>query len=844
MSTRFTWTEFFRELSFKLLPYRGRGNELIQKIDEVYNQAKLSNQKLKNNLDEVQLKHFDIDPNQVDPFTILGVINRGLHVDNRKILCSAFKEIFEMNSELPSDFDGIPVMDMRSAWIIAENYDLWDLYEAAINLADEGKDREKFIDAFNKVSKRKTSVGYITFGLFWIRPETYIALDARNANYLREVALDLEKYFKVSKETGEEYLSLCEGLRLKYESLPEISNNLDFSYNAWLFSQPLMFQCNPDRYDIKSALENLDKMTYRVNKGFINKIEEGMRVYLWQSKSDGGIIAKAKTISKVGHYDDPEGDRYYLDEESTADTDNVWIEFTDKFINHVISRDVCKNHPVLKDMKIFKMAQGTTYDLTIEQAKAIDDIIEGKPIPQIEEDKTEKTDSDGKRYWIYSPGENAFLWSDCIKEGKMYLGWTDLGDLSQYTEKEEMRQKLIELKGSDSSYSHSALATWEFANVMKPGDIVFVKKGSRKIIGRGVVTGGYVYEPEREGTYKNTREVDWINIEEHEHPWFPIVQKTLTDITKYPDYWPKLNALFDGKGEEISSIEYQPYDKAKFLEQVFMEEKEYDKLFNLLKNRKNIILTGSPGVGKTFMAKRFAYSIMKEQNEDRVLPIQFHQSYSYEDFIEGFRPTADGKLEIVPGSFKEFCDRIQEENDSNKRYFCIIDEINRGNLSKIFGELMMLMEEDKRESSGEFAVLPYSKDRFSIPDNLYIIGTMNTADRSLSIVDYALRRRFAFYPVKPAFGRPSFKKYLMEKDSLSEEQVEFINKRLIALNNEIRDYLGSGFEIGHSYFVNKLDPENFDESYRDIIDYQIIPMLEEYLYDDENKVQELIELIR
>lgn len=841
---RFSWIGFFRELSFKLLPYRGRGEELIEKVNDVYELAKLSNQKLKNNITKDQLNQFEIDLNQVDPFTVLGIINRGLQLDNRRILCSAFKDVFEINADIPSDFDGVPLMDMRHAWIIAEDYDLWDLYEAAINYADNGKDRDKFIESFNKVSGRKTSIGYVSFGLFWIRPETYIGLDARNYHYINEFVPDLKKYFKSNKETGEEYLALCEGLAEKYKTSDTVKSGCELSYNAWIYSQPLMFQCNPDRYDIKKALENLDKMTYRVNRGFVNKIEEGMRVYLWVSKSDGGIIAKAKTISKVGHYSDPEGDQYYLNEESTNETDNVWIEFTDKFNEKIISRDVCKRHPILKDMKIFKMAQGTTYDLTIEQAKAIDDIIEGKPIPQVEEDNEKNIIISDKRYWVYSPGENAFLWNDCIEKGVMYLGWGGLGDIYQYSDKEEVRKKLIEINGTDSSYTNSALAVWEFANTMKPGDVIFVKKGNKKIIGRGVVTGDYEFDPDREGSYKHIRKVNWINDEEHEYAWFSNAQKTLTDITRNPDYWSRLNALFDGKSEEIQSVEYTSYDKNKFLEQVFMDEQEYEKLKNLLTHRKNIILTGSPGVGKTFMAKKLAYSIISEQNVERILPIQFHQSYSYEDFIEGFRPTTDGKLEVKPGVFKVFCDSIQEENDSNKKYFCIIDEINRGNLSKIFGEVMTLIEEDKRDSKGEYVILPYSRNPFSIPDNLYIIGMMNTADRSLSIVDYALRRRFVFYPVKPAFGKQSFKKYLMEKNYLSEEQVEFINKRMLLLNKEIESYLGEGFNIGHSYFINKLDPKNFEDSYNDIIQYQIIPTLEEYLYDDEKKIEEFIQLIK
>ena len=173
-----------------------------------------------------------------------------------------------------------------------------------------------------------------------------------------------------------------------------------------------------------------------------------------------------------------------------------------------------------------------------------------------------------------------------------------------------------------------------------------------------------------------------------------------------------------------------------------MNEQDYKTLVNVLKMKKNIILQGAPGVGKTFTAKRLAYSIIGAKNPDRVQMLQFHQSYSYEDFIEGYRPTENG-FTIKKGSFYKFC-KLAEDDDEND-YFFIIDEINRGNLSKIFGELFMLIEKDKR---GIELQLLYSDENFSVPANVYIIGMMNTADRSLAMLDYALRRRFSFFTMK------------------------------------------------------------------------------------------------
>lgn len=208
-------------------------------------------------------------------------------------------------------------------------------------------------------------------------------------------------------------------------------------------------------------------------------------------------------------------------------------------------------------------------------------------------------------------------------------------------------------------------------------------------------------------------------------------------------------------GNEIGREEVveDSYTKNHFLSEVYMTEEEYDQLTSILQMKKNIILQGAPGVGKTFVAERLAFSLMGKPDLERVMTIQFHQSYSYEDFIMGFRPSTSG-FELRRGAFYTFCKKA--ESDKGHDYFFIIDEINRGNLSKIFGELFMLIENDKR---GKSLQLLYSDEQFSIPENLYIIGMMNTADRSLALLDYALRRRFAFFDIKPGFSTAGFKDY-------------------------------------------------------------------------------------
>ncbi len=272
----------------------------------------------------------------------------------------------------------------------------------------------------------------------------------------------------------------------------------------------------------------------------------------------------------------------------------------------------------------------------------------------------------------------------------------------------------------------------------------------------------------------------------------------------------------------------EKYTKQDFLKEAYMTEEQYTTLTSLLEHKQNIILQGAPGVGKTFTAKRLAYSMMGEKDDNRIEFIQFHQSYSYEDFIMGYRPDSDNGFELKEGVFYRFCEKARK--DSSRDYFFIIDEINRGNLSKIFGELLMLIEKDYRRES---ATLAYRDEKFYVPENLYIIGMMNTADRSLAMIDYALRRRFSFFEMEPGFDSDGFKKY---SDSLNSERFKKLIEQIKALNKEIEadTSLGKGFCIGHSYLCNIRPEECTDEKLKMIVEYDIIPMLNEYWFDDKN----------
>ena len=308
--------------------------------------------------------------------------------------------------------------------------------------------------------------------------------------------------------------------------------------------------------------------------------------------------------------------------------------------------------------------------------------------------------------------------------------------------------------------------------------------------------------------------------------YFVASQGSLFKLTK--DEYSYILDLIRDENPIKNESEHISYAKEDFLNEVYMSESRYNMLTAVLKNKKNIILQGAPGVGKTYAAKRIAYSIMGEKDENRVEFIQFHQNYSYEDFVMGYKPEGDS-FELKNGIFYRFCQKAMNRPD--KDFFFIIDEINRGNMSKIFGELLMLIEKDYR---GEKATLAYNGLSFFVPKNLYIIGMMNTADRSLAMIDYALRRRFSFFDILPGFDSEGFINY---KNKFNNVNFNAVIDKVCELNKEIeRDKsLGKGFCIGHSYFCNVEECTN--EWLKAVVDFDILPMLAEYWFDDENTLK-------
>ncbi|RBP97288.1 AAA family ATPase [Bifidobacterium aemilianum] len=291
------------------------------------------------------------------------------------------------------------------------------------------------------------------------------------------------------------------------------------------------------------------------------------------------------------------------------------------------------------------------------------------------------------------------------------------------------------------------------------------------------------------------------------------------------------NANSDEKSESSERPIETPYRKDDFLRDVYMSEEDYDELSGLAKSS-NLILQGAPGVGKTYVAMALAYSLIGLKSSKRVQMVQFHQNYSYEDFVEGYRPVG-GDFALKDGVFKAFCQLADADHDND--YYFIIDEINRGNLSKIFGELFMLIELSKRGNT-KISLL-YSGDSFSIPKNIHIIGTMNTTDRSIAMMDYAMRRRFTFYDLKPGFETKEFMEYIENRE---DERLSRVVSAVRSINDviELDDSLGEGFKIGHSFFCN-IEDEDSDCLNR-VVRYELEPLIREYWFDRKEQCEEQI----
>lgn len=861
----FTWRPILSEIVQTLPEYQFTNSQLVKLM------VRMKEQDLKVSayLDQdAEGNEFQLE--ELDPFTFLAILNRGLTIPNRIALFSFLKDEWALKSRLPEDFSGLPLANLQKSWFMPFKYKreqnhvptLWKLFAHVVNLPDSNSLNTKLFDQCKAL--HGIGVAYLTMGMFWTRPDRWLSVDSRNATLAKKMGVTLKP------TDGKSYVDWLNATKSKFSE-----SNWEYSNKAYLETQNVDDLDLPDDTDADATGIAAPFNRLFANESQANLVLDYFRdvlTALGAENDDPRLVMSFSERGKTGgvlrvifgrwtvfsfrnrkfdtsiqvllpekHNTVANLDRSYTfsDTESKKQFVLGWVTL-DWFKSNFESLNRVLEKTAMRVSEIFGKWESNPYSES-NLPILYEIIIDPKARKRALRIGLAERAASEIAYWLFAPGEKATLWDDSFANGIAPMGWDEVGDLGNFETYQDLCD-LVEETYPGKSPKSAANMLWNFSYLMKPGDVVFAKRGLYKICGWGIVSGDYSFDDARD-SYKHILPVKWVCNDEVTVPdGFQLPGQTLTDMSNktvfieiVSDFYTGLPGLTD---DDSSSEQRLPksteYSKQHAMKDLFMPEQKLDRIIKQLKRKKNIVLQGPPGTGKTFVAKRIAYLLMGEADASRAPLVQFHQTTTYEDFVQGYRPDGSGGFVLKNGGFYEYCQLARSQ--PNRQFVFIIDEINRGNLSKIFGELLMLIEHDKRGS--DYAVpLTYAKelkDTFSVPVNLFLIGTMNTADRSLSMVDYALRRRFSFETLEPEFESSAFGE-LLSASGASPEIISAVRSRMAKLNTMIKkdtSRLGVGFQIGHSFFVPTPGLAADAKWLEDIIDCEIVPLLEEYWCDD------------
>ncbi len=886
----FSWVSFYEEFATKLLAYKNDRKVLLTKISQCFEELPFAYP-----FKEQGQEDYD----DIDPFTVFGAFNKRMTDENRIRIIEKFKESFAVSADVPKDFSGIPVLMNLSAWFFAYKKNraekdidnLWALFETALAYADGDLSREHdFIANYNQVISQKQIKWNITIGLYWVRPKAFLSLDSVSRSYLPifnppvggVVASDLlpdgEKYLHYVKllkdsfshkatmatsfyELSKQAFDYADSLTLKQRSITENIRQVIDKYKAnfivvdqderykWEAIYTYKKHWNIEAPDFTSMIKASFQDTYNLLHAgnyyarntlfefaeaepetvrelfrflYDEEIELESRYHKFREAFKKHFNAKNKS-----HYQDLHAVSVYLS-----------FEYPEQY--YIYKYSIYKNFAAMIQHEnaniIDSLADIEKYEKYTALCNMIlDEIIADKRLQSLSRDRLTKNCYLDENYHLLAM-DIAYFGSQLVanipeqpdaKTDDSDL-WPTLDDYNPNMTKEmwiDLLEKERDPHPSTLKMLKIMLDLGGEATCRKLGQLM--NRQVKSCVMWGANLG-------KRAKYKYKLKPCILDGKEY-YFTIPFFWKKTVEDNQELAIWrlrPEIKAALEEMnldGIMITDDKVEKYTKADFLNEVYIDEDKYNICVSRLRHKKNLILQGAPGVGKTYVARRLAWSMMGCKDEDRIGFVQFHQNYSYEDFIMGYKPDGNG-FKLENGIFYEFCNKAMEDPDNE--YFFIIDEINRGNMSKIFGELLMLIENDYR---GDEITLAYNKEPFCVPENLYIIGMMNTADRSLAMIDYALRRRFSFIEMTPGFSTSGFFSY--QSEVANKKFGELIN-RICILNKYIEDdpALGKGFCIGHSYFCN-LQDKHSDAELLEIVECDIIPMLEEYWFDDSEKVK-------
>ena len=833
----FTWIPIYSEIAREVLKFEERQSELLSLLSEFRADG----------LKVILLTDRDADGNElplaeIDPFTFFASFNRHNSLTGRQAILARIKDAWQLSAPVSDDFDGIPTANPQNSWTFSYLADrtpndipiLWRAAREGVANGWRHFDRTLFDEALNV---RNNGVAKLSMSLFWLNPQGFLPCDKNTRGYFEERGVVW------GDSTAEGYFSWVEkAVANAGENFPQLS--LD------------AYQVTPN-----AKPDTLDDEEEQARRMRIWLFSPGRGAYHWEQMLSEGVMAIG--WDELGDLRDYEGreeiserllelepDRGRPSNDSLA----CW-----EFAREIRPGDIAVAKGGMRCVLGYGVVRGEyEYDATrdsFRSRRAVEWLGSGEwhlpddrklPIktlteigsyPELVLDldnalgvslaglevSTGTAASGRRRYWWLQA--NPKIWD---------LRNLSVGAVDTYTTHNEAGNKR-------QKYKHFA--------AVRPGDLVlgYVTNPDKEVVAICEITKGLHDTKDGEAIeFRKTEEikvpVTWAELQSVPAlaQCEPLISNQGSLFEIKVDEYDIIRAIIDERNLGTQTPKRPSFTKADALNGLFMTESRLDEILARLRRKKALILQGPPGVGKTFIARRLAFALMGEQDSSRVAMVQFHPSYGYEDFIQGYRPTRGGSLERRNGVFYQFA-RLAR-NDPKRDWFFIIDEINRGNLAKVFGELLMLIEADKRGPDHAIP-LTYSEqadETFHLPSNLHIIGTMNTADRSLAMVDYALRRRFAFVTLDPAFESPTFAAWMTERGT-SAAMLARIRERLSALNTDIekeRD-LGPGFRVGHSFFCPSNGDRPDDAWYREVIASEIQPLLEEY-FDSRERVDKLV----